>query len=218
MGIFARMKDIAAADAHRLLDQVEDPVSMAKHYIRQLEEQIDHTRSALKAQIAAKQQYDALVARTGQVIDKRARQAELAVERNRDDIASLAIQEKLHHAKLQQTYMEQREAVQEQAEALGKEMERLRDLHKELSDKLGFLLAHSNAAAALRAAKAYAPSGDAGRISRGFDRMEEKIMRLETGALAYRSPDPVSDRLTGWSEQEEVQAELAKLKADKQTL
>ncbi|GIO16499.1 hypothetical protein J19TS2_60540 [Cohnella xylanilytica] len=65
MGIFTRIKDIAAADVHRLLDRVEDPVGMAQHYIRQLEDQMDNARSALEIQIAAEQHYDILIARNG---------------------------------------------------------------------------------------------------------------------------------------------------------
>lgn len=212
MGIFSRAKDIVAADVHRLLDRVEDPVSMAKHYIRQLEEQIDKTRSALETQLAAEQHYDVLAAKNGQVVDKRARQAELAVERDQDDIASLAIQEKLHHSKLQQTYLEQRDAVRKQTLALREELKRLLDLHKELSDKLTFLLARTNAMTALRAT-ATVSSADAGKISRGFERMEQKVMRLEAGTMAYRTMDSMSARLSDWSDQDEVQAELARLKA-----
>ncbi|WP_410768875.1 PspA/IM30 family protein [Fontibacillus sp. BL9] len=216
MGIFTRIKDIAAADTHRLLDLVEDPVSMAKHYIRQLEEQIDQARLALEKQFAAEQQYDLLVARTGQMIDKRARQAELAVERKEEDIARLAIQEKLSHSKLQQTYLEQREAIRKQTQALREEIGRLMDLHKELSDKLTFLLARSQAAVALRATAATTSPADVSKISRGFDRMEQKIMTLESGVLAYRSTDTRNASPTGWSEQDEVETELAKLKAAKE--
>ncbi|WP_435923512.1 PspA/IM30 family protein [Paenibacillus sp. DYY-L-2] len=215
MGIFGRMKDIAAADVHRLLDNVEDPVTMAKYYIRQLEDQIDKARSALAVQIAAEQQYDVLIAGTGQVIDKRARQAELAVDRGEEEIARLALQEKLHHVKLHQTYMEQRETIQQQKEALRGEIGRLLDLRRELNDKLTFLIARMNAATALRATARAVPAVDAGKIARGFDQMEQKITRLEAGTLAYRTVDP-SSRLSDWSEQDEVQAELDKLKAAKQ--
>lgn len=215
MGIFGRMKDIAAADVHRLLDNVEDPVAMAKYYIRQLEEQIDKARAALAVQIAAEQQYDVLIAGTGQVIDKRARQAELAVDRGEEEIARLALQEKLHHVKLHQTYMEQRETIQQQMEALRGEIGRLLDLRRELNDKLTFLIARMNAATALRATARAVPAIDAGKIARGFDQMEQKITRLEAGTLAYRTVDP-SSRLSDWSEQDEVQAELDKLKAAKE--
>lgn len=216
MGIFGRMKDIAAADVHRLLDHVEDPVAMAKYYIRQLEEQIDKARSALEVQIAAEQQYDVLIARTAQVVDKRSRQAELAVDRSQDDIAKLAIQEKLHHAKLHQTYVEQRDAIQKQMEALRGEIGRLLDLRRELNDKLTFLVARMNAAAALRATAHAVPSIDTGKIARGFDQVEQKIMRLEAGTAAYPPIGHTTSRLSDWSEQDEVQTELDKLKAAKQ--
>ncbi|GIP46860.1 MULTISPECIES: PspA/IM30 family protein [Paenibacillus] len=215
MGIFGRMKDMAAADTHHLLDRMEDPVSMAKYYIRQLEDQIDHARLALRNQLAAEQHYDLLVAQTGQVIEKRTRQAGLAVDRDQDDIAKLAIQEKLHQEKLQQTYLEQREVIRKQTAALQGEIGRLVELHKDLSNKLTFLLARKNAMTALRATNASITAGDTGKIIRGFDRMEQKVMRLEAEVSAVRSVDQDGLRLADGSEQDEVQAELAKLKAAK---
>lgn len=217
MGIFGRMKDIAAADTHHLLDRMEDPVSMAQYYIRQLEDQIDHARLALRNQLAAEQHYDLLVAQTGQVIEKRIRQAGLAVDRDQDDIAKLAIQEKLHHEKLQQTYLEQREAVRKQTAALQEEIGRLVELHKDLGNKLTFLLARKNAMTALRATSSAVTAGDTGRIVRGFDRMEQKVMRLEAEVSATRAVDQAGFRLADWSDQDEVETELAKLKAAKQS-
>ena len=213
MGIFTRIKDIAAADVHRLLDRVEDPVSMARHYIRQLEDQMDNARSALEIQIAAEQHYDVLIARNGQFIDKRVRQAELAVDRNQDEIAAMALQEKLHHSKLQETYLEQREVIRRQTQALRDEIGRLQELHKDLNDKLTFLLARTNAAAALKATAAVSSPGDIGRISRGFERMEQKILRFEAGTKAYGAIGSEASRLSNWSDQHEVQSELEKLKA-----
>lgn len=217
MGIFGRMKDMAAADTHHLLDRMEDPVSMAKYYIRQLEDQIDHARQALRNQLAAEQHYDLLIAQTGQLIEKRTRQAGLAVDREQDEIAKLAIQEKLHHEKLQQTYLEQREVIRKQTAALQGEIGRLVELHKELGNKLTFLLARKNAMTALRATSVAVTASDAGKIIRGFDRMEQKVMRLEAEVTSYQAVDQAGLRLADWSEQDDVQAELAKLKAAKQS-
>ncbi|MCH1639909.1 PspA/IM30 family protein [Paenibacillus timonensis] len=217
MGIFGRMKDMAAADTHHLLDRMEDPVSMAKYYIRQLEDQIDHARQALRNQLAAEQHYDLLIAQTGQLIEKRTRQAGLAVDREQDEIAKLAIQEKLHHDKLRQTYLEQREVIRKQTAALKGEIGRLVELHQELGNKLTFLLARRNAMTALRATSAAVTAGDTGKIVRGFDRMEQKVMRLEAEVTSYQAVDQAGLRLADWSEQDEVQAELAKLKAAKQS-
>lgn len=217
MGIFGRMKDMAAADTHHLLDRMEDPVSMAKYYIRQLEDQIDHARQALRNQLAAEQHYDLQIAQTGQLIEKRTRQAGLAVDREQDEIAKLAIQEKLHHDKLRQTYLEQREVIRKQTAALKGEIGRLVELHQELGNKLTFLLARRNAMTALRATSAAVTAGDTGKIVRGFDRMEQKVMRLEAEVTSYQAVDQAGLRLADWSEQDEVQAELARLKAAKQS-
>lgn len=216
MGIFTRMKDIATADFNRVLDRVEDPVSMAQHYIRQLEEQLDRARSALATQIAAEQQYDLLVARTGQIVDKRTRQAELAVDRNQDDIASLALAEKLHHAKLLQTYVEQREILRTQTSRLRSEIERLQEMHRELSNKLSFLIARSHAAKAIQEAAKAVPYGSPDRITREFARIEQKVMRWEAGAQARLAIGSPALELADWSDKDEIRSELDKLKAAKQ--
>ncbi|MFD2334175.1 PspA/IM30 family protein [Cohnella sp. GCM10020058] len=216
MGIFSRMKDIATADVNRVLDRIEDPISMARHYIRQLEEQIDRARSALATQIAAEQQYDLLVAQTGQIADKRARQAELAVDRGQDDIAALALQEKLHHGKLLQTYLEQRDVIRNQTANLRQEIERLQKLHRELNNKLSFLMARANAAAAIRETVKAVPYSDSDKISREFGRIEQKVMRWEAGAEAHLSTGRPSVNLAEWSERDEIQSELEKLKAARQ--
>ncbi|MDI4644546.1 PspA/IM30 family protein [Cohnella hashimotonis] len=216
MGIFSRMKDIAIADVNRVLDRIEDPISMARHYIRQFEEQIDRARGALATQLAAEQQYDLLVAQTGQLVDKRARQAELAVDRGQDDIAALALQEKLHHGKLLQTYLEQRDVIRNQTANLRREIERLQELHRELNNKLSFLMARANAAAAIRETVKAVPYGDADKISREFGRIEQKVMRWEAGAEAHLSTGRPSVNLAEWSERDEIQSELEKLKAARQ--
>ena len=50
MGIFKRVKHMATADMHNFLDKVENPVSMVKQYIRELEEQIGQAQQALAQQ------------------------------------------------------------------------------------------------------------------------------------------------------------------------
>ncbi|MGG4046855.1 hypothetical protein [Paenibacillus favisporus] len=58
-----------------------------------------------------------------------------------------------------------------------------------------------------------APVSDIINISRGFERMEQKLMHVEAGTLAYQA----ADKLTDWSRQQEVQEELARLKSAKQS-
>ncbi|XEC93758.1 PspA/IM30 family protein [Paenibacillus tarimensis] len=216
MRIFARMKHIAAADMHSMLDRCEDPVNMAKHYIRQLEEQIDNTKEALTNQLAAEQEYDLLIGQTSQLVAKRSRQAELAIDRDEEGVAELALQDKLYHQKLLQTYEQQRDAIRSQAETMKREMMRLKELHKELQGKLFFLVSRANAARTIKAAAAVVPSYNTDHILRGFARLEGNVRRMEAGAQAHRmaSSQPHDD-LKLLDQQEEVRAELERLKAER---
>ncbi|GGG00494.1 PspA/IM30 family protein [Paenibacillus abyssi] len=216
MGIFGRVKEIASADMHSMLDRFEDPISMAKQYIRLIEEQIDKAREALTGQLAAEQQYDLLVLQTKEIVNKRFRQAELAVDRGEDGIAELALQDKLHHQKLLQTYEEQRDLIRKQAAALNEEIVRLADIHQELQSKLFFLLSRAHAARALEESASAFPSFETDKITRGFSRMEERVWRMEAGAHAYRQTSVQSqDELNRLDQHDEVRAELEKLKASR---
>jgi phage shock protein A len=213
MGVLGRFKDIAAADLHHLLDRMEDPVIMCKHYIRELEEQIDQAQSALGEQSAAARHYDQLIARTEQQMSARARQAELAVSRGEERIAEMAIQDKLHCRKLMDVYTEQRGMIRENASLLLVEIDRMTALHRDLSDKLFYLSARANAAHALEQASQAAPVLSVSKITRGFARMEEKVWRLET-RLQSRFPAVLeSQQLQRHEQQAEVRAELERLQA-----
>lgn len=217
MNIFRRIKEIAAADIHNLLDRIEDPVRMAKQYIRQLEEQIGNVRSALAGQYAAEQQNDALIARTGEIISKRDRQARLAVERGEDAIAELALQEKLCHQQMLHTYVGQQAAIRQQISALKEEQDRLARDYRELQNKLAFLVARVHAAHAIEAASAAVPPFQREKLMRGFARMEEKTALLEARANASRH---MQQSVYGVAHspdlQEEVRAELQKLKEEQE--
>lgn len=217
MGIFNRIKEIVSADTNHWLDQFEDPASMAKHYIRQIEEHIYKAHQSLANQLAAEQRYNMLIAAAEQVIAKRSRQAELAVDRGEDGIAELALEDKLHHRQLLSRYVEQREFVRQQAETLKSEIERLAGLHQELQTKLSFLAARADAAKTLESTACAASGFETDRLTRSFARMEEKVWRLEAGAASRRSP--AANRLESLQRldrRDEIQAELAQLKASRE--
>jgi len=71
MGLFKRVKRIAAADAHGFLDRLEDPVAMTKQYIREVEEELEKARDALARQLAAEQNCRLLIVQTKETIAKR---------------------------------------------------------------------------------------------------------------------------------------------------
>ncbi|WP_309123127.1 PspA/IM30 family protein [Paenibacillus sp.] len=215
MGMFKRIKQIAAADLHGVLDRFEDPVAMVKQYIREIEEEMENAREAMARQLAAEQNYGLLIVQTRDTIAKRSRQAELAVDKEDDAIAELALEDKLQQSRLLAGYEEQQAAVRDRLEALKTELTRLAQLHRELTTKLEALLIRAHAAQAVGAAASAAPSFRTDEIVRNVSRMEAKVWRMEAGANASRQLSAALDPLKQWERRDEVRAELERLKAAK---
>ncbi|NMO97346.1 PspA/IM30 family protein [Paenibacillus lemnae] len=219
MGIFARVKEMTSADMHHLLDRMEDPIPMAKQYIRQVEEQREQVQQALIQQQYTGQQLDLLIAGSRALVQKRQRQAELAVERDEENMAEIALQDKLHHLRLLQDYEDRRQAIREQGDKLRDVLVRLSDLHLDLNNRLAFQMSRLHAAEVSRSAEAVLRDLDTGRIIRGFDRVEQKLGSLDTRWADRRSYDgkltdtDASSRLDAFEIQASIKAELQSIKS-----
>lgn len=128
----------------------------------------------------------------------------------------MALQDKLHHQRLLVTYEEQRSVIRRQTQALREEIVRLTDILQELQTKLLYLEPRANAAQAIQSAASTVPSFETDKIARGFARIEEKVGRLEAGAIVYRQRDTGTNNVLRINDQqEEVRAELERLKQAK---
>lgn len=220
MGIFRRVKEIVAADVHRMLDKCEDPVSMAQLYLRQIEEQIEKSNEALTGQLVAEQETILLIEHTSQIVAKRMRQAELAVDREEERIAEIALADKMQHEKLIQGYGRNLDAIRNHIGTLKQEIIRLKELHRDLQGRLYFLASRAKAARAIESAASF-PAYRTDKVIRGFERLEENVRQLEAGASAKQwAASPHDNELDRIDRNEEIQAELSRLKAariEKQT-
>lgn len=213
MGVFRRVKEIVAADVHRLLDKCEDPVSMAQLYLRQIEEQIEKSNDALTGQLVAEQETILLIEHTSQIVAKRMRQAELAVDREEERIAEIALTDKLQHEKLMQAYGQNLDAIRNHISTLKQEIVRLKELHRDLQGRLYFLASRAKAARAIEGAASF-PAYRTDKVIRGFERLEENVRRLEAGASAKQwAASPQYNELDRIDRNEEIQAELMRIKA-----
>src|SRR3954452_23940906 len=97
IGIFKRLKTITMAEMNGLLDGFEDPIAMLNEYSREMEQEIVKGQKALARQIFVEKKQAALISETKAVVDKRSRQAKLAIEQGDEAMAKLAVQEKLNH-------------------------------------------------------------------------------------------------------------------------
>ncbi|EEK74647.1 PspA/IM30 [Bacillus mycoides] len=219
MGILKRIKNIVVADVHQTLDKIEKPVSMLKQYLRETEQQITKAEKALSHQYYLEKKYEALISETDALIAKRTRQAELAVSREEDHMAQLALQEKIVNEKKAELYRKQYEITKEQTATIYEQIDKLQKKYGELQYKELVLVSRLNAAQAIKESNRAIDSFHTESTAKGFARIESYVQKLEAETAAsnyfYNLKSPNQQEVLDQNLQEEVQRELEKLKENK---
>lgn len=184
MGILKRVKHVVLADLHDMIDKCEDPIRMTKQYIRELEEQIEKAQQALAHQFVLEQKYERLIADAKEMIEKRARQAKLAVEKNEEPIAKMALQEKIAYEKKLELYTQQYNTLKEKTTVLTEKVKQLYETYEQLKMKQMQLMTRFYVAETLKQIDEAITSFRYDHVIKGFARMEEKVMLLEAEAKA----------------------------------
>ena len=216
MGIFKRLKRITSAEVNGLLDGLENPIAMLNEYSREMEQEIDKGQQALARQIFVEKKQANLILNTKELIEKRTRQAKLAIEKGDEAMAKLAVQEKLTHEKQLKLYQDQYEIVKGQTLTLTEKLNGLKDAYHELQQKKVLLASRANVAQSMQDIQKATVSFQIDTIARGVARAEEQILLMEAKAQAGNgSYVPASKN---FNDDEELLQEIEKLKAEKITL
>src|SRR5687768_12281494 len=94
MGIFSRTRDIFAANMTELLDRSEDPAKMIRMIILEMEETLVEVRASAARSIADGKEMRRAVARLDELQASWTEKAELALSKDREDLAKAALVER----------------------------------------------------------------------------------------------------------------------------
>ena len=94
MGIFSRTRDIIAANVTDLLDKAEDPAKMIRMIIMEMEETLVEVRASAARSIADQKEMRRQIARLDKLQESWTEKAELALSKEREDLAKAALVEK----------------------------------------------------------------------------------------------------------------------------
>jgi phage shock protein A len=129
MGIFSRFTDIVNSNINAILDKAEDPEKLVRLMIQEMEDTLVEVRSTAARAIADKKE----ISRSLHALEQEARdwqaKAELALDKERDDLAKAALAEKAR-------VVAASEALQNQHKAIGDSLEKLNDDIVRLEEKL----------------------------------------------------------------------------------
>ncbi|CEH27963.1 hypothetical protein AM501_14870 [Aneurinibacillus migulanus] len=220
MSLFKRVRDITTATMHQVLDHVEDPVAMLNQYMRDMESEISQAELAIARQIAVEKKWKMMLEEAEARSEKRERQARLAVESGDEAIARRALEDKLICDSKAEEYRKQYEIARQQTILLREQLQELKDKFYEMRNKKATLLSRANAARASKQMNQALYSIDTESAAKGFSRIEEKVMMMETEAEATRYIRPayysLEEQMRNDERNAKVEEALQQLKASRQ--
>ncbi len=214
MGIFSRFSDIVNSNINALLDKAEDPEKMVRLIIQEMEDTLVEVRSTSAKTIAEKKELQRVVAKLkAEVADWQAK-AELALSKEREDLARAALIER-------QKAADQAAAVAADITHLDEHVSKLQDEVGQLQDKLADAKARQKAM--LMRQKTVSSRLDVKRTLDStrlndamykFERYEQKIDSLEAQVESYDlGKKTLKDEFAELASSDKIDNELAELKA-----
>jgi len=215
MGIFSRLTDIINSNLNSILDRAEDPEKLIRLVIQEMEDTLVEVRSSTVRTIAERKEAERKLAQLGREMDEWQRKAELALSRDREDLAKGALVAKSKIAEqieaLQHQLAHIEEALTKSSEDIGRLQEKLTDAKKR---EKAIVLRQKSAANRLKVNTRIHDE----RISDAFARFEEVERSLDELEGQAESLDigrrkTLAEEFSDLEASTKVEQELADLKA-----
>ncbi|KPV90322.1 Phage shock protein A [Pseudoalteromonas sp. P1-30] len=216
MSIFNRVNDVIQSNIAAMLDKAEDPEKLLNLMLSEMQEALNECRSTaatllceektLKRQIAQKQK-DLTLWQT---------KAELAVAKNRDDLAKSALVEKQRVDEQIAAKNTQLNTLKESIEKITADCERLQQKMAQAKSKQAQLIKRHDIVAAREKVNMQLHSDKVANALSRFEMIEQKVEGIEAQVDAYEltnTAQSTAEQIESLVKNEKIDAELARLKA-----
>ncbi len=219
MALLERVAALLRANVNDLIDKAEDPEKMLKQLVLDMENQLLQVKTQVAIALADQHLLEKKKKEHDDAVEEWHKKAELAVSKNKDDLARAALERALSHEQMASGFAQQVEDQSTEAESLRTALRKLEQKLAETRSRCEILIAQHRRSRVISKAnqvrqKIAATQNGAGNGA-GIDRLRLRVAGTEAENAATHDllgDDSLEDRLAALEREEQIEGLLRELK------
>lgn len=216
MGIFSRTRDIIAANFTDMLDKADDPQKMIRMIILEMEETLVEVRASAARTIADQKEMHRHVVKLDRLQADWADKAQLALSKDREDLARAALVEKKKAVGMADQLKEEIAVLDDALRAYEQDIQKLQHRLREARSRQTQIAARLESAENRVKLRSLMSTERTDEALSKFDQMERRVDyaegRADAIAIGNEGPPSLSDEIAALEGQDAIDDELEQMK------
>lgn len=215
MGVFSRVADIVNSNINAMLDKAQDPSKMIRLIIQEMEQTLVEIRTSAARGIADKKELLRKKEHYERDVDEWKRKAEIAVRKERDDLAKAALVECHKSTEVLETIDKELAAIDEMLSKMNEDIATLTLKLKDAKARQSALVVRTKSAQARLNVRRQLSERNVDDAVIRFEQYERKIDDLEGEVESFdMGQKTLAEEISDLEADEKLDEELAKLKRE----